>query len=109
MSNETRFTKGPWHTGEGRSSLFVFASDGYAIANAVVYHGRHSGEDEANAALIAAGPSLYTALKKYAEFCCCLKCHGDEMCEVCNDRYAEIQNEARATPAARGDAKGEGE
>ncbi len=57
-------TPGPWHTGTGKAEIIVYATDGYAVADAKVYHGRHAeGEAEANARLIAAAPDLLAALK----------------------------------------------
>jgi hypothetical protein len=53
----TKHTFGPWHT--GGDGTIVYAPDGFAVANAVVFHGRHGdGEAEANARLMAAAPDL---------------------------------------------------
>jgi len=42
-------TKTPWHTG-GIGNHIVFDSDGYAVANATVFHGKQEdGESAANA------------------------------------------------------------
>lgn len=49
-------TKGPWHVG-GAHGRIIYAADGYAIADATVFHGRHGDAVEtatANAARIVA-------------------------------------------------------
>lgn len=56
-------TPGPWHVGTGKATTIVYAADGYAVANATTYHGRHDQPAEANAALIAAAPDMLTALQ----------------------------------------------
>lgn len=56
-------TPGPWHVGTGKAAVVVYAADGYAIADAKTYHGRHTAPAEANAALIAAAPDLLAALR----------------------------------------------
>lgn len=58
-------TPGPWHRG-GRDGAIVYDSspDGWAVANAVTYHGRASDEDRANAELIASAPDLLNALRE---------------------------------------------
>lgn len=60
----TKTTIGPWHTG-GHGNRTVYAADGYAVANAIVYHGQptHAAEAAANARLIAAAPELLAALQ----------------------------------------------
>ncbi len=56
----TKHTPGPWHVANGP---IVYAPDGFAIANAVVFHGRHEPEaSQANAHLIAAAPRLFEIL-----------------------------------------------
>lgn len=56
-------TPGKWRQGQGAASCIVYAADGYAIADAKVFHGRHEGETEGNAALIASAPELLAALE----------------------------------------------
>lgn len=58
-------TAGPWHVGDGGHQVcVVYAADGYAVADAKVYHGKHEGEASANARLIAAAPALLGALRE---------------------------------------------
>jgi len=60
---KTKHTPGPWRTG-GTGGLIVFAADGYAVANATVFHQKQEeGESQANARLIAAAPALLAACK----------------------------------------------
>lgn len=58
-------TPGPWHTGDGTMGRrIVYDARGMAIADAKLFHGkRASGEDFANARLIAAAPDLLLALQ----------------------------------------------
>ncbi len=84
---EPKFTKGPWALGEAPYDCEVFAADGFSVADAGIiacihrdfYAGamgdghwattlgahirRADGELAANAALIAAAPDLFEALK----------------------------------------------
>ena len=62
-----KHTPGPWHTG-GQDDRIIYAADGFAVADATVFHGRHRSKDAAptethNARLIAAAPELLDALK----------------------------------------------
>lgn len=57
----SEFTKGPWHV--GANGTIIYAADNYAVANAIVFHGHHEGQMEANAQLIAAAPDLLEALE----------------------------------------------
>lgn len=58
-------TPGPWHVGSGSAARIVYAANGWAIADAKVYHGGNkSGEDFENARLMAAAPDLLEALKR---------------------------------------------
>ena len=54
-------SKAPWHV-SGSSVPIVYDADGWAICNAITFHGRH-GEADAmdNAALIAVAPELLEA------------------------------------------------
>ncbi len=56
-------TPGPWHTGNIVGERYVFAADGYAVADATVYHRNHDDQHIANARLIAAAPELLEALE----------------------------------------------
>lgn len=57
-------TKGPWHVGEGKASTIVYSEQGYAVANATVYHGLFGDSDSAiaRARLIAAAPDMRAEL-----------------------------------------------
>lgn len=61
-------TPTPWHVGDGKAARIIYGQDGYAIADATVYHGRHGGAEEANAAFIVravnAHDDLVAALRK---------------------------------------------
>lgn len=60
----TKHTPGPWHVGVGQAGVIVYNAKGWAIANAVVYHGEHDREEcKANARLIAAAPDMLAALR----------------------------------------------
>ena len=48
------FTPGPWHVGESAPCI-VYAEDGWAVCNAVVFHNK-ADDPQANARLIAAAP-----------------------------------------------------
>jgi len=54
-----KHTPGPWHTG-GQDDRIIYAADGFAVADATVFHGR---PETHNARLIAAAPELLDALK----------------------------------------------
>ena len=41
-----KHTPGPWHTG-GKDGRIVYAADGFAVADATVFHGRHRAKDAA--------------------------------------------------------------
>lgn len=61
MINSAKFeghTPGPWHLGVKQAEAIVYDSRGWAIANAIVYHGEHDAEVGPNAHLIAAAPTL---------------------------------------------------
>lgn len=60
-------TPGPWHT--GGDGTIIYAADGWAVASATVFHGRHGGraEAKADARLIAAAPELLGALRAIAK------------------------------------------
>lgn len=66
----TTHTPGSWHVGTAAPSI-IYALDGFAIANAVTYHGRHGGIEtmQANARLIAAAPELLDVLKRFISAC----------------------------------------
>ena len=61
----THHTPGPWHTGGVNpiSAPVIYAADGFAVADATVYHRHHDGQTAANAALIAAAPEMLAALR----------------------------------------------
>lgn len=61
-----KHTPGPWHTGaEDIAPCIVYGTNGFAICNAVIHHGKHSeSESIANARLIAAAPELLEACHK---------------------------------------------
>lgn len=51
----------PWHV-SGSNVPIVYDADGWAVCNAVTFHGRHRGADAMdNAALIAVAPELLEA------------------------------------------------
>ena len=58
-------TPGPWHTGgiNPISAPVIYAADGFAVADATVYHRHHDGQTAANARLIAAAPDLLASLR----------------------------------------------
>ena len=61
----TSHTPGPWHS---RGSI-VYNDAGWAVANAVIYHGRYDQpEMVANARIIAAAPLLLAALERAADW-----------------------------------------
>lgn len=60
-----KHTQGPWHTG-GNGDRIIYAADGFAVADATVFHGRHEGEHGANARLIAAAPEMFETLQRIA-------------------------------------------
>lgn len=62
--NKTKHTPGPWHS----THAIVYNAQGWAVANATVFHGKHGADEStANAHLIASAPELLEALKD-AEF-----------------------------------------
>lgn len=94
----TKHTPGPWHTG-GYSSRIIYAGDGFAVADATVFHGRHEGEHEANARLIAAAPELLDVLQEVTR---CLAWH-EEQHGVGMDRKA-VESARAAIAKATGSA-----
>lgn len=61
----SKHTPGPWHVGTGSLARIVYAANGWAIADAKVYHGgQKSGEDFENARVMAAAPELLAALRR---------------------------------------------
>lgn len=58
-------TPGPWRV--GGDGTIIYAPDGFAVANATVFHGRHPGAAPANARLIAAAPDMLAELERLAE------------------------------------------
>ncbi len=77
MSN-AKHTPGPWHTGIGKAGRIIYAADGFAVADATVFHGRHQGDGPStteveNARLIAAAPELLAALEAITNESVCLK------------------------------------
>ncbi len=62
-------TPGPWHVGASAKTI-VYASDGFAVSDATVFHGRHEPEtSKANAALIAEAPAMLEALRSILAQC----------------------------------------
>ena len=59
----SKFTPGPWHA--GADARIVYDAAGWAIANAITFHGKHGAHDAyGNGRLIAAAPDLYDALRE---------------------------------------------
>ena len=78
-------TKEPWHTG-GHAETIVYAKDGYAIADAKTFHGKHeAGTAKANAARIVA---------------CVNACAGIDNPDDLKAAYAKLQDEHSALLAA---------
>lgn len=63
-------TPGPWHVGEGKAEIIVYAPDGYAVADAQVFHFNHDrrGSGPANARLMAAAPEMLGRIKEAAAY-----------------------------------------
>jgi hypothetical protein len=59
----TKHTPAPWHV--GGDGTIIYDTQGWAVANASVFHGRHEPRTEAiaNANLIASAPDLLAALE----------------------------------------------
>lgn len=65
MSDKTPWTPGPWHVGVRQAEQIVYNTQGWAVANATVYHGEHDlAEVKANARLIALAPEMAEALQE---------------------------------------------
>ncbi|MBA8886128.1 hypothetical protein FHW12_000319 [Dokdonella fugitiva] len=64
-------TPTPWHTGEGKAERIIYADDGFAVADAAVFHGRHVESPANNAAFIVracnAHDELVAALRRAVE------------------------------------------
>jgi hypothetical protein len=90
-------TRTPWHTG-GRDNNVIYPESGYAIANAMTYHG-HS-DDTANAAFIVRAcnshDTLVDALRWVVEHCDCEKRGHKIVAE-------ELRHVVRAALAAAGE------
>ena len=65
MSNETKWTPGPWHS---RGFPTISAGKGKGMIAKVLERYMDRAEREANASLIAAAPELYEALEMMLEF-----------------------------------------
>ncbi len=65
---ERQHTPGPWRVGHVQGAI-VYAPDGFAVANACTYHGRHGHADvqAANARLMAAAPQMLAVLQELRE------------------------------------------
>lgn len=62
-ANITHATPGPWHVGEGGAAMIIYDQNGYAVADAKTFHGKHAAYSaHDNARLIAAAPDLLAAL-----------------------------------------------
>jgi len=58
-----KHTPGPWHVSDVAQGLVVYDDQGWAVADAKVFHARHTLEEaQANARLIAATPNLLEML-----------------------------------------------
>lgn len=76
MTNITKFTPGPWVAAPFSSVVgapVVASPSGRSIANVTYFRlggafEHHDAESEANAALIAVAPELYSALETLADF-----------------------------------------
>lgn len=86
MSN-AQHTPGPWRTG-GKDGRIIYAADGFAVADATVFHGRHEGEHSENARLIAAAPELLAALERIAELS-----YDSEATRVAREAIAKARGE----------------
>ena len=57
-------TPGPWHVGIKQAEQIVYTKNGWAVANATVYHGKQDKDEaKANARLIAEAPAMLVALR----------------------------------------------
>ena len=102
--NETRHTPGPWSVGETSANegegRFILGEGGY-VAVTVRGEGDSAREDEANARLLAAAPSLLEALRENEKLLAAYVNHEEvEMCA-----FAERLEAVRAAIA---DVEGEG-
>jgi len=89
----SKFTPGPWHA--GADARIVYDAAGWAIANAITFHGKHGAHDAyGNGRLIAAAPDLLATL---------VDAH-DIIDAIGQPQTAEVADRMRATIAkARGD------
>ena len=89
----SKFTPGPWHA--GADARIVYDAAGWAIANAITFHGKHGAHDAyGNGRLIAAAPDLLATL---------VDAH-DIIDAIGQPETAEVAARMRATIAkARGD------
>jgi hypothetical protein len=103
--SEWDWTPGPWHTGDGKAESIIYSPAGYAVGDARTHHGRSStGEQEANARLIAAAPELFEALED-AEFLLRMLAERPEDLGAMRDSLKRCGDDARAALAkAKGDA-----
>lgn len=62
-----KHTLGPWHV--GADGTIVFDKDGWGVASATTFHGRHNGPESAktNGRLIAAAPELLRVAQMLVE------------------------------------------
>ena len=57
-------TPGPWHVGIKQAEQIVYTKNGWAVANATVYHDKQDKDEaKANARLIAEAPAMLVALR----------------------------------------------
>lgn len=64
MKTKTTHTPGPWHTGQGLAARIIYAANGWAVADAKLFHFKHGiGDEVSNARLIAAAPDLLEAIQ----------------------------------------------
>ena len=76
MKMQTQHTPGPWHVGTGKAESIIYYKEGWAVANAIVFHSEISLEEiHANARLIAAAPEMLEALKHILPYTQC----GDKL------------------------------
>ncbi|NQV21847.1 MAG: hypothetical protein HQ511_10580 [Rhodospirillales bacterium] len=63
-----KHTPGPWHVGIKQAEQIVYTKNGWAVANATVYHGNQDrDETKANARLIAEAPAMLDALQDFPQ------------------------------------------